>query len=87
MQAILDKVFGAVGTENNRTDVTGNPLVAGGLYRMTSHGNSLVVEITDDLEHFIPVPSWFAGYFQIPAERKRLPSLAGHVQFVPFKFD
>ena len=69
----------------SRLDVNGNRLEAGGIYRLITGGNALVVEITADGEQFLPVPSFFAGFFRIPADPLPFSTLAGHCKFVPFK--
>ena len=70
-----------------RLDVNENQIEAGGIYRLITGGNSLVVEITSDGESFLPVPSFFAGFFRIAADPMPLTTLAGHCKFVPFRMD
>jgi hypothetical protein len=70
-----------------RTDVNGNALEPGGIYRMLTGGNALVVEIFTDGLHFAPIPSFFAGFFRITADPMRLDTLAGHCKFAPYKMD
>ena len=70
-----------------RVDLAGNRLEPGGIYRMLTGGNALVVEILPDGDHFAPVPSFFAGFFRITTDPIRLSTLAGHCNFAPFTPD
>ena len=64
-------------------DIQGAPLIPGETYELRSSGNTLVIEITPDGEHFFAVPSFFVGFFRVTHQLLRISDLAGHCEFVP----
>lgn len=66
------------------TDTDDNALCAGGVYRLVTGGNAVMIEINSDLTTFSVVPSWFAGFFNIEADRLPLASLPGHCRLELF---
>lgn len=67
-----------------RLDTNQNELCAGGTYKLMTGGNAVMIEINADGKTFSVLPSWFAGFFHVEADRLPLDSLPGHCRLELF---
>jgi hypothetical protein len=67
-----------------RLDTDGNQLCAGGVYRLMTGGNAVMIEVNNDLSTFSVLPSWFACFFKVEALMLPLNSLPGHCRLELF---